>query len=691
MQIETARTVTGTAASLNGHDSSLDSVGEGRQRVVIERITPEIDGGVYAIKRVTGEAIEVGADIFCDGHDAVSACVLVRRVGSESWSERPMEPLVNDRWGGAFTAEEIGRYEYSVMAWVDRFKSWSRDLAKRIEAGQNIAIDLQIGAALVEEAAEAATAVRTDQATILRAYGHTLRSGEDSAPQQALSAELAELMAAYLPRRYATIAPSLPLTVERLRARFSTWYELFPRSTSPVPGRHGTFKDVEARLPYVAELGFDVLYLPPIHPIGQVFRKGKNNNVMAEPGEPGSPWAIGGMEGGHKAVHAELGTLEDFRHLVMRAKEYGIEVALDIAFQCSPDHPYVKEHPEWFRQRPDGTIQYAENPPKKYQDIYPFDFETPNWQELWQELKSVFEFWIEQGVKIYRVDNPHTKAFRFWEWCIGELKRDHPDLIFLSEAFTRPKVMYRLAKLGFTQSYTYFAWRQARWELVEYLTELTRGEARDFFRPNFWPNTPDILNEQFWEGHRAIFLARLALAATLTASYGIYGPAYELMEHIPLVRNKEEYLNSEKYEIKHWDLEAPHSLRHYIARVNQIRRENPALHSNDSLRFHRVDNNFQLNEQLIAYSKRSPDGTNIILTVVNLDPNHTQSGWVEVPLAEWGLDANHTFQVHDLISDARYIWQGAFNYVELNPSVMPVHIFVVRRKVRSEQDFEYYA
>ncbi len=556
-----------------------------------------------------------------------------------------------------------------------------------MDAGQDVTVDLHIGAALVEEATEVAQQHGDDGAILLRSYASALRSGSSAGVAQALSPDLAQLMARHLERRFATSYDhELAVIVDRVRARFSTWYELFPRSASAEPGRHGTFKDVEARLPYVASLGFDVLYLPPIHPIGRTFRKGKNNNVVAQPGEPGSPWAIGGPEGGHKAIHPELGTLEDFHRLVRRARDYGIDVALDIAFQCSPDHPYVREHPQWFRARPDGTIQYAENPPKKYQDIYPFDFETSDWQALWEELRSVMLYWIDQGVTVFRVDNPHTKAFRFWEWAITTIKAKHPETIFLSEAFTRPKVMYQLAKLGFTHSYTYFSWRTAKWELMQYLTELTQSEVRDYFGFNFWPNTPDILTEQFQYGNRATFLARLALAATLSSNYGMYGPAYELLEHIPLTHGKEEYLNSEKYEIRHWNLDAPHSLREFIGRVNHVRRANPALQHNNSLRFLTIEN-----DQLIAYSKSSPDGSNVIITIVNLDPHYTQSGWVEVPLVELGIDPNQPYQVHDLLTDTRYQWNGAWNYVELNPASMPVHIFRVMRRVRTEHDFEYYS
>ncbi|HZA57031.1 MAG TPA: alpha-amylase family glycosyl hydrolase, partial [Candidatus Udaeobacter sp.] len=451
------------------------------------------------------------------------------------------------------------------------------------------------------------------------------------------------------------------------------------------PGAHGTFQDCEQRLSYIAGMGFDVLYLPPIHPIGRSFRKGKNNDLIAGPQDVGSPWAIGAKEGGHKAIHPQLGSLEDFRRLVAKAREFGIEIALDIAFQCTPDHPYVREHPEWFRKRPDGSIQYAENPPKKYQDIYPLDFERDDWKELWDELKSVFIFWSEQGVRIFRVDNPHTKSFLFWEWVIAEVKRDYPDALFLAEAFTRPKVMYRLAKLGFTQSYTYFAWRNTKWELTEYFTELTQTEIADFFRPSLWPNTPDILTEYLQFGGRPAFMTRLVLAAMLGASYGIYGPAFELCENVPREPGSEEYLNSEKYEIKHWNLDRPDSLKDFIARVNRIRQENHALQGDRNLRFHAVDN-----PEIICFSKHTDDLNNVIVVVVNLDPHHPQSGRVELATEELGLDPQQPFQMHELLTDARYLWHGTINYVQLNPQSVPAQIFRVRHRLRREQDFDYF-
>jgi starch synthase (maltosyl-transferring) len=473
---------------------------------------------------------------------------------------------------------------------------------------------------------------------------------------------------------------------DRERARFSAWYEFFPRSSARESGRHGTFRDCAGMLPYVAEMGFDVVYFPPIHPVGRVNRKGRNNSLVPDDDDVGSPWAIGATEGGHCAVHAPLGTLADFDALVVRARELGMEIALDIAFQCAPDHPYVKEHPAWFRKRPDGSVQYAENPPKKYQDIYPFDFESDDWRGLWTELADVMQFWIDRGVKIFRVDNPHTKAFPFWEWAIARLKARHPDALFLAEAFTRPKVMHRLAKLGFSQSYTYFAWRNTKHELTEYFTELALGPGRTYFRPNVWPNTPDILTATLQYGGRGAFMARLVLAATLSATYGIYGPAYEHMEATAREPGSEEYLDSEKYEIRQRDLARADSLAPFIGRINRIRSDNPALHANDGLRFLPVDN-----EQLIAYARYTPALDNVILCVVNLDPHHVQSGWVEVDLGAFGLEPHMQFQVHDLVTDARYLWQGARNYVSLDPQRVPAHVLRLRRHLRREQDFDYFA
>ena len=657
---------------------------EYRQRVIIEAVAPELDCGRFPIKRTVGEWVYVEADIFTDGHEALSAVLQYRRDEAGEWSEVPMQALVNDRWRAGFQVGDIGRYRYTLLAWLDRFKAWRRDLAKRVEAGQDVSIDLLTGAEFLTAASQRASGA---DAKRLAEWAQVLRS-RDSQPTRvnlALTEPVQSMMSRYPDRRNATqYAHELSVVVDRTKARYSTWYEMFPRSCAAEAGRHGTFKDCDARLSYVASMGFDVLYLPPIHPIGVSQRKGKNN-ALPGVGDPGSPWAIGSSHGGHTAVHPELGTLSDFRWFVGRAREHGLEVALDIAYQCSPDHPYVDSHPEWFRRRPDGTIQYAENPPKKYEDIYPLEFETEHWRELWEELRNIILFWVEQGVKIFRVDNPHTKPFRFWEWLITEIKKVHPDTIFLAEAFTRPKVMYELAKGGFTQSYTYFAWRNTKWELTEYFTHITQPPVREFLRPNLWPNTPDILTEYLQHGGRPAFMTRLILAATLGASYGIYGPAFELYERRAREPGSEEYLNSEKYELKQWDVTKPDSLRELMSLVNRIRSDNPALHHDWNLKFHVIEN-----DQMICYSKRTEDSTNIILVVVNLDPHHTHAGWVQLPLDDFGLAVQEPYQVHDLLSGARYLWHGSRNYVELNPAVIPAHIFRIRRRVRTEQDFEYY-
>jgi starch synthase (maltosyl-transferring) len=659
---------------------------EGRSRVVIEGVTPEIDGGQFPVKRTAGEQVAVEADIFVDGHEVLCGVLLFRRVEDSTWLEAPMQPLVNDRWRGAFIADRVGRYVYTLIAWVDRFKSWRRDLRKKADVGEHTDLDMLTGAQLIEAAAERAGGADAkklaDWAQNLRAKKVSLSAKLDCV----LDDELGGLVEKYPDRALATVyGKELGVVVDREKARFSSWYETFPRSCADEPGRHGTFKDCEKLLPYVASMGFDTLYFPPIHPIGRTHRKGKNNVVICAPTDPGSPWAIGAAEGGHKAIHPELGTLDDFKSLVKRAQALDIEIAMDLAYQCSPDHPYVKEHPHWFRRRPDGTVQYAENPPKKYQDIYPLEFTSDEWRELWQELKSVVDFWIEQGIHIFRVDNPHTKPLSFWQWLIGAVKQEHPEVIFLAEAFTRPKVMYRLAKLGFSQSYTYFTWRNTKPELTQYFTELTQTEVRDYFRPNLWPNTPDILNEYLQFGGRAGFMARLVLAATLGASYGIYGPAFELLEARPRDPGSEEYLDSEKYEIKHWDRERPESLKEFIASINRIRRENRALQSDGSLRFHSVDN-----EQILCYTKQTEDLSNVIVVVVNLDPHHSQSGWVNLSTAALGLDPQQPYQMHELLTGARYLWHGETNYVQLDPASVPAQIFRVRHRLHREQDFDYF-
>ncbi len=657
----------------------------GRQRVVIENVHPEIDCGHFPVKRVIGEKVRVLADIFTDGHDSVSANLLYRRDNEQTPKAIPMEFVANDRWRAAFVVEELGIYHYTVEGWVDHFQTWQKDLRKRFEAGQDLKIDFLIGVEHIEKAIGRAT--YEDGHKLIRFAEKLKKQEEDqeSLVAIALSPELTTLMQRYPDKEFVTrYHRELSVIVDRKKALFSTWYELFPRSCAPEPGKHGTFRDCERLLPEIARMGFDVLYFPPIHPIGRTNRKGKNNNPVAGPDDVGSPWAIGAAEGGHKAIHPQLGTFEDFARVVQKAQEHGLEIALDLAYQCTPDHPYVREHPEWFRKRPDGTIQYAENPPKKYQDIFPINFETEAWQELWEELKSIVLFWIDKGVRIFRVDNPHTKAFPFWEWMIGEVKKEYPEVIFLSEAFTRSKVMYRLAKVGFTQSYTYFTWRNTKQEFIEYLTELTQTDVGEYFRPNFWPNTPDILPEHLQYGGKPAFMMRLVLAATLSSNYGIYGPAFELCVNEALP-GREEYLDSEKYEIKHWNWNQPGSLKGFITRINRIRKENPALQQTRNLQFYEVDNDY-----LLFYGKTTEDFSNIILVVVNLDPFHTQGGWVQVPIAELGIAPDQSYLVHDLISDDKYIWQGERNYVELNPTSLPAHVFRVRRRLRRETDFDYF-
>jgi starch synthase (maltosyl-transferring) len=659
---------------------------DGRVRAIIEDLSPAVDGGRFPIKRAIGDRVVVEADAFVDGHDAVTVVLRHRRPGGSGWTESPMTFLGNDRWRGEFPVEHLGRHAYTVMAWADRFLTWRRDLEIRVEAKQDVAVDLLVGADLIDAAAERARSA--DDRSRLAGWASTLRGdgSQEARTRLALDDELASLVARHPDRRFATHhEPELEVVVDPVRARFSSWYELFPRSTAPEPARHGTFRDVIARLPYVAGLGFDVLYLPPIHPIGLTFRKGPNNVTESGPDDPGVPWAIGGREGGHTEIHPDLGTLDDFRALVRAAEERGIAIALDLAYQSSPDHPFVREHPEWFRQRPDGTVQYAENPPKKYQDIYPFDFESDDWRSLWGGLAAVVRHWVGQGVRIFRVDNPHTKPFGFWEWLINDVKRDHPDVLFLAEAFTRPKVMYRLAKLGFSQSYTYFTWRNSKAELTDYFTELTRTNLREFFRPNVWPNTPDILHEVLQHGGRPAFEFRLVLAATLAASYGIYGPAFELGEHEPLQPGSEEYLNSEKYQIREWDLDRSDSLAPLITRVNRIRRDHPALQSNEGLAFHEIDD-----DRLLAYSKRTADGSDSVLTVVSLDPHTARAGTLTLPLRDLGIDEGTSFEAIDLLTDTTHVWSGPRIPIELDPATCAAAIFQLRPRLRSESEFEFY-
>jgi len=658
----------------------MGGVLDARRYIVIEDVSPELDCGRFAVKREVGDSLTVEADIFKEGHDAIAAAIRYRAEDEREWREKRMQFVENDRWAGTIQLDRNVRYHYTIIAWTDDFGSWRAELSKKAGAGQDVSSELLEGRSIVEGAAERAKGA--DQKTIraaLRKIGGT--GSMDSRVSAALDPQLLQLMERYPARSDLTQYDRLlPLQVDRVRARFAAWYELFPRSMSDDPSRHGTFDDVIAKLPYVREMGFDVLYFPPIHPIGRSHRKGKNNSLTAEPGEPGSPYAIGSSEGGHKDIHPELGTLEDFRRLVAAAAELDMELALDFAIQVSPEHPYVKDHPDWFYIRPDGTIKYAENPPKKYQDIYPLNFYGDSWQEQWEEWKSVIVFWVEQGVKIFRVDNPHTKPVQFWEWMIREVQRDHPDVIFLSEAFTRPKMMRVLAKAGFTQSYTYFTWRNFKGELQEYFTELTQGPMREYFRGNLFPNTPDINPEFLQVGGRPAFMIRAVLTTTLSSVYGMYS-GFELCEGTP-VPGKEEYLDSEKYEIKAWDWNRPGNIRPLIRRLNQIRRENPALQEYDNLRFHLTDS-----DQVIFYEKGTADGANVVFVAVNLDPFESHDVTLFFPLDSVGVAEHETWEAEELLQGGAHLWQGSHQRIRLDPAA-PARIWRVRRWGSTEHRFD---
>lgn len=639
----------------------------GKTRVIISNIMPVVEAGVYTAKAVAGDSVTFSADIFGDGHDAIAASLFIRKSDSTDVQEVPMTFVLNDVWTADYLFEETGKYTFWIEGWEDHYTNWKKGLKKKFDAGQDIDVEIQIGTKILHDAAAFLPAQSETLNTWSERLNQAATNGE--AVELALNEELAELIYAYRTPDIITASVGLQIEIERKRAGFSTWYELFPRSAAMEPGKHGTFKDVMALLPRVAEMGFDVLYFPPIHPIGEVNRKGKNNSLTSAEEDPGSPWAIGNRKGGHKAIHPQLGTLTDFKKLVVAAKNMGIEIAMDIAFQCAPDHPYVKQHPEWFIWRPDGTVQYAENPPKRYEDILPFNFETDDWENLWTELKGVIEYWVNQGVTIFRIDNPHTKAFRFWEWTIEEIRNKNPEVLFLAEAFTRPRVMERLAKAGFNQSYTYFTWRNTKAELVEYLTELTKTDMRYYFRPNFWPNTPDILPPALIHGGENAHITRLLLAGTLSSSYGVYGPVYEFGINLPHGA-KEEYVDNEKYEIQHWDWNKYTRIREIMIRLNRIRKENPALQSTYNIEFVETTN-----DQILCYTKIDNATNNRMIIVVNLDFWNTHSAFLRIPLTELGISEYEDYHIHDLLSGDSYTWQGEWHYIELNPYLMPAHIF----------------
>ncbi|MBI2880182.1 MAG: alpha-1,4-glucan--maltose-1-phosphate maltosyltransferase [Candidatus Tectomicrobia bacterium] len=644
------------------------------RHVVIEAVAPAVDGGRYPARRVVGERCRVEADIFRDGHEAIRAVVKWRRKRDRNHAEAPMEHVVNDRWRGEFPLEENTRYAFTIEAWTDRFASWLADLEKRVEAGYpDVRGEVEEGLDLIGGAL--ANARGADERLIWNALEGLRAAGADPAAslEIARGEDLAEVMGRHDRREDAVLyEPELDVVADRPLARFGAWYEMFVRSQGTEPGRGGTFRDAERRLQDIRDMGFDVVYLSPIHPIGRTKRKGPNNDLVAGPDDPGCPWAIGSEHGGHTAVEPSLGTLEDFNRFVEAARRLGMEVALDFAIQCSPDHPWVKEHPEWFHRRPDGTIKYAENPPKKYEDIYPLNFDTPDREALWEEMRRVLLFWIGRGVRVFRVDNPHTKPLVFWEWLIAEIQAEHPEVIFLSEAFTRPKVMKTLAKAGFTQSYTYFTWRNTKGEFTEYLTELTQSGMQDYFRPNFFTNTPDILAEVLQKGGRPAFQMRLVLAATLSPSYGVYS-GFELCENEPLRPGGEEYLNSEKYQIRVRDWDRPGHIKGFIARINEIRQENPALRQLANLRFFPADN-----DQILFYEKATEDRSNVVLVAVNLDPFHPHHCTARVPPEEVGAPPGGRYEVVDLLTGDRYVW-SEWNYVRLDPEARPAHILRVER------------
>lgn len=658
-------------------------------RVVLDRPSPAVDGGRFSAKASIGEPIPFSIDAFADGHDVVTATAAITEPDGTTVVIE-LQPVGNDRYIGTHTFNKTGEASWTATGWIDHWQTWVRDTAKKMDAGLDIAVELEMGATQLRTAAKHPETNNAETKLLLRA-AEDFENGEagtwlvaESAQHQTALHEAMHRLADRTP--LGELGYVVPLTVDRERARFSAWYEFFPRSvvvdTQGGSSTPGTLTDAIDRLDYVADLGFDVVYLPPIHPIGITARKGPNNSTESGPSDPGSPWAIGGKEGGHMAIHPDLGTLDDVEKLALAARDRGMELALDLAFQCSPDHPWVDEHPEWFFHRPDGSIQFAENPPKKYQDIFPLDFESDDWQNLWRALRDVTMFWCDSGVRIFRVDNPHTKAFAFWEWMIAAVKAEYPDTLFLAEAFTRPAVMQRLAKVGFTQSYTYFPWRHTVTELSEYLTE-TSQETIDWFRPNSWPNTPDILTEHLQNGGRPAHVQRAILAATLTANYGVYGPTFELVEH-QARPGSEEYIDNEKYELRTWDLDQAHSLAPLLTTLNQLRHEHPALQWDRTLHFHQVEG-----EHLLCFSKTWPGDddqpADRVVIVVNVDPHAKHAGMVDLDLDVLSLAHDEPYHLRDLLGGQTFAWQGARNYVELDPHGLSAHIFAVESSNGAQQ------
>ena len=642
----------------------------GQRRVVIENVFPEINCGQHAAKRVVGQKFEVSADILADGHDVLNAHIKYKHEKAKAWKYAPMKLGENDSWSGTFEVEKQGYYEYTVEAWVDYPLTWQHNIERKIDDNQHVNVELEDGIQYLKEAKKKSKEHAEYLSKLIEAFKNP--DEYNFAIDEAQSETLHDIFWNNPTKQFATTySKTLPLFVDRKKALYSTWYEFFPRSTAKKPGEHGTFKDVLDVIPIVAKQGFDVIYFPPVHPIGTAHRKGKNNTTTALPGDVGVPWAIGNKEGGHKDILPELGTLADFQEVIKVAGEHGIEIAMDFALQCSPDHPYVKEHPTWFKWRPNGTVQYAENPPKKYQDIYPIYFESEDWENMWNEFISIVLHWNKMGIKIFRVDNPHTKPFGFWEYLIAEVKKVDADVLFLSEAFTKPKTMQRLAKIGFTQGYTYYTWRSSKAELIEYMTELTKGPMKDYFRPNFWPNTPDINPWMLQGGNENLYIVRHMMAATLSSNFGMYGPVYEQIENAAVI-GKEEYLNSEKYEVRHWDWNKVTKLSSLVAKINKIRKEHKALQETNNIDFCQIEN-----DRILAYFKQSQDKSDNMLFIVNLDPYNRQGGWVQVPKYKMGLSIDQPIRVTDLITGNSYIWNQEWNFVELDPYQIPYHIFSI--------------
>ncbi len=642
-----------------------------QKRVVIDFVSPQINNGEFFIKRVVNEVVNVDAHVLADGHDVIAASILYKHEGAGKWQEVRMQPTFNDEWKASFVVEKQGFYTYKVEGWVDYALTWQHGIERKIDDHQHVNSELLEGVAFLKEIAKKAAKSEKEYLDhLVEIFADTKKY--DEAIKEAVSEKLHEIFIKYPAKTLANTSKDYRVYVDRLKARFSTWYEFFPRSASETEGHHGTFKDCERLLPRIANMGFDIVYLPPIHPIGEVNRKGKNNTTKAQEGDVGSTWGIGSKYGGHKDIHPQLGSLKDFKALIKKAKDQGLEIAMDYALQAAPDHPWVKEHPDWFKWRPDGTVQYAENPPKKYQDILPIYWESKDYKNLWKECLDTLLYWIDCGINVFRVDNPHTKPFYFWNWIISEVKQKHPDVIFLAEAFTAPKIMARLAKEGYTQSYTYFTWRNSKHEFIEYMNELTQSELKEYMQPNFWPNTPDINPYHLQGANDSKFIQRYVLAATLSSSIGIYGPVFEQMISDALP-GREEYLNSEKFQICHYDWFKENKLTLIISKINQIRHQNQALQQTNNIKFCPIENN-----NLIAFYKWNQDKTNELLIIINLDPYYAQQGSVQLPLHDLGIHQGHQIQVYDLVTGSSYNWFNEWNFIELHPT-LPFHIFKINK------------